>query len=143
MNWYKISQKQYRGRLYNKLMQLRPQFAAAAQKVYDEWDQNNEGIDDTLGSGGICQDIAEAIANVVSFSTNYNASTIEAQCGEQHVWAVVYNKTEAYHVDIHYGVYETGGGYNWKKKPDVKFDANMIEIYPADREIIDYIENDI
>ena len=31
-------------------------------------------------------------------------------------------------VDIPHGLYETGGGYNWKKIPDVKFEANDIII---------------
>ena len=136
MNWFKTANA-YRSPFYNALLNLRHQFAAAAQKVYDSWDQSNEYGDEELGWGGICQDIAEAISDVVS-SSGFNAGTMSAQCGEQHVWAIAYNQIETeegteyegYHIDIPYHVYETGGGYNWKKIPHVQIDANHISIYP-------------
>lgn len=109
--------------LFRTLWKIRPQLAAAAQKVYDEWEQ---GPDDPLNGGGICQDIAAAIADVISRATRYQATTLSATCGEQHVWCVTYTKKEAYNVDIPFSTYETGGGYSWKKIPDVTFDANDI-----------------
>ncbi len=139
MNWYSYTKVAYSGGpLYNLLMKIRPQLAAASQKVYDDWIQDE---DDPLNGGGICQDIAAAIADVISSSSRYQASTISAQCGEQHVWCVAYSKKEAYHVDIPYSTYEKGGGYSWKKIEGVKFDANYISISPADRETVDYIES--
>jgi hypothetical protein len=113
------------------LLNARQQFSAAAQRIYDEWDQSHPDGDPDLGFGGICQDIAEAISDVVS-SLGFNAGTMSAQCGEQHVWCIAYNETEqgyeGYHVDISPNVYETGGGYNWKKIQEVVFDADHISI---------------
>lgn len=147
MNWYKRAAA-YRSPFYNALLNLRPQLAAAAQAVYDSWEQDADGMDEELGSGGICQDIAAAIADVVS-NSGFNAGTMESQCGEQHVWAIAYNEVETeegteyegYHVDIPFSVYETGGGYNWKKIPHVQIDANHISIYPMpSNDVQDYLQ---
>lgn len=132
VNWYKRAQG---SGFYQALMNLRPQMAAAAQAVYDRWDQSDPDGDPELGFGGICQDIAEAIADVVS-SSGFNAGTMSAQCGEQHVWCVAYAEIptpygveyEGYHVDIPYSVYERGGGYNWQKIEGVQFDPSHITI---------------
>jgi len=118
--------------LFQALWAARPQMAAAAQKVYDEWQQDENGEDADMGVGGICQDIAAAIADVVSGVTHHEATTVSAACGEQHVWCVAYTTDEAYHVDIPYSIYERGGGYTWKKVPDVKFDPDHITFETAD-----------
>lgn len=138
MNWYKKAQQS----LYDALMALRSQMAAAAQQVYNEWTQDAEGVDEILGSGGICQDIADRIGDVVIQYAGLYPRTMEAQCGEQHVWILVYNEEEGYHVDIAPSVYETGGGYTWKKIPDVVFDADHVEIYPADQDTIQWAHED-
>jgi hypothetical protein len=139
MTWYRrITAVRYQSPFYKSLLNARAQFAAAAQKVYDQWDQSHPDGDPELGFGGICQDIAAAISDVVS-SLGFNAGTMSAQCGEQHVWCIAYNEYqdeaegvqyEAYHIDISPYVYETGGGYTWKKIPEVVFDANHISISP-------------
>jgi len=140
MNWYKIAQSDF----YNTLMQLRSQMAQATQQVYNEWEQDEEGIDPMLGSGGICQDVAAAIGDIVSSSTPYDTATLEAQCGEQHVWLLTYKKNpiEGYQIDIEHSRYETGRGYTWQKRPDIVFDANDIDIFPADKEVIESVINE-
>ena len=60
--------------------------------------------------------------------------------GGQHVWAIAYNDQEAYEVDISPNVYETGGGYNWKKIPGVVFNQSHIFISKVDRDIIDQLD---
>ena len=112
--------------LLNGLNQLRTKFASAAQQVYDDWIQDEN---DDLNGGGICQDIADAIATVVSHNIQTaDAGVISSACGEQHVWCIVTNGQEAYEVDIPYNTYETGGGYSWKKIPNVRFNPNDIAI---------------
>jgi len=138
MNWYKLAKIS----LSETLELLRPQLAQAAQRVYDQWEQDSEGYDEELGGGGICQDIAEAIAGLVHEVTEYEAQTIHASCGEQHVWVVVYDNDEGYEVDIPYNIYETGGGYNWTKIPDVQFDPTMISISPIDANILANLKED-
>lgn len=114
----------------------------AAQKEYDAWDQNEEGEDIELGCGGICQNIAEEISSVLSMN-GINCSTIEADMGEQHVWALAWENEESpyngYHIDIPAGVYERGGGYVWRKIPDVTFFPDHIDLYKADDETVEYL----
>jgi len=110
-----------------ELYDLIPLFVAAAQKEYDEWEQDDEGIDSMLGSGGLCQNIANALASV-AWEHGFECTLVSAEIGEQHVWIVVQTDDGVYSVDIPPYVYETGGGYTWKKIPNVKFTSNDIEI---------------
>jgi len=140
MNIYRISQDDFLA----KLISLRPEMAAAAQQEYDAWEQDENGMDEVLGSGGICQEIAEAICSML-FNYEISCSTIEAQIGEQHVWVIAWEHDEkseeghnAYHIDIPPHLYENGGGYVWGKLADVIFVPDMIFISKADDEIVDY-----
>ena len=116
--------------IHQRLMQLRPLMLKAAQEVYDNWDQSDE-FDDYAG-GGICQDIAEAISDVVNqnFPGNFDVGTVSSVCGEQHVWCVMKVGNEGFNIDVPYNTYETGAGYNWQKIQGVKFTPNDITIDP-------------
>ncbi len=116
---------------------LRPQLAMAAQKVYDEWAQDENGYDEMLGEGGICQDIADAMANILT-RANIECSTVSQQSGEQHVYVVAQLEDGVYIVDINPYYYETGGGYNWKKIHDVEFIPRMISISCISRDPNEY-----
>jgi len=111
----------------NILLGLKPKLALAAQKVYDEWEQDENGYCDMLGEGGICQDIANAMANVL-MDNGIECSTVSQQSGEQHVYVVAKTEDGVYNVDISPYLYETGGGYCWKKIPDVEFDKTYVVI---------------
>jgi len=117
--------------IQQSLMNLRPQMAAAAQQVYDNWQQDEN---DDLNGGGICHLIAEAITDVVnqSFPGNFDVGTVNAACGEQHVWVMMAVGDEGFEIDVPYHIYETGGGYTWKKIPDVRFTPEDIIIAPTD-----------
>lgn len=125
------------------IKRLIPQILAAAQKEYNSWNQDEEGHDEILGSGGLCQNIAEEIAGVI-ISAGIDAITVSAQIGEQHVWCVCKISEGVYEIDIPPGVYETGGGgYNWKKIPGVVFttDDLIISRIDGDPETFDnYLE---
>lgn len=107
---------------------LLPQLAAAAQNVYDQWDQDQEGIDDVYGGGGICDDIADAFCTILQnhnldCTTQYNEyDTHTSTYVSDHETHTVYN------VDIHPSHYEKGYGYNWTKIPNVQFKPNMISV---------------
>ncbi len=123
------------GPLGQKLMALRGEMAAAAQKVYDDWAQDEEGNDFEYGCGGICDNIAEAIGDVASSKTGANATTQNSEgMGENHTWAIVWDDDEAYEVDIAPGNYETGGGYAWKKRLGVEFTAGIVGMGLIDRD---------
>ena len=111
------------------IKRLIPKFITAAQKVYDEWQQNEDGEDIELGYGGICQDIADAIAGVLN-SHGIDSTTVDSGgMGEQHVWAIAKTFDGVFEVDIPYSSYERGGGYTWKKIPDVQFTPRDISIH--------------
>jgi hypothetical protein len=107
---------------------LKPQLAAAAQKVYDAWNQDPNGDDAELGVGGLCQDVAYGMASVLG-DAGIECTTVSAEIGEQHVWVVARTPSgDVYDVDINPYRYETGGGYAWRKTPDVVFTPDDVEI---------------
>ncbi len=114
--------------LYQKIKSLIPKLVEAAQKIYDEWDQDEDGHSEDNGFGGICHLIADEFCSVLSNIPDTYISTHNPMMGENHVWAFVLNKEEGFVVDIPPHVYETGGGYTWQKIPGVTFDASDIYI---------------
>ena len=111
----------------NDIKLLIPKLVIKAQEKYDEWSQDDDGMDDMLGSGGICQEIADGFSDVFN-SNGIDATTVSAEIGEQHVWTIIKLDDGVYEVDIPPSVYETGGGYSWKKRPNVRFDSSDIII---------------
>lgn len=121
--------------LYLKIFGLRAAFAKAAQRIYDEWQQDEDGDDPEHGTGGICSDIMYAMAAIAG---RKGLSTLEAgQDGDDHSWLLVYDDHNAYEVDIPYSIYEYGGGFQWTKKPGVTFRPEDVVISPVDRKLIE------
>ena len=102
--------------------------AAAAQKIYDDWDQNPET--DELNGGGICHLIADDLAGILC-RVGIEASTVSSNF-EQHVYVVAKFREGVYQIDIPYHTYEQGGGYTWKKLPGIAFDSSHVSIYKID-----------
>jgi hypothetical protein len=117
--------------LIEHLNHLRPAMVEAAQEVYDSWEQNAEGLDELRGSGGICDEIADEIGAVLNLAGI--TATNGGQPGDDHAFLIAYDTKYAFVVDIPYSVYETGGGYNWKKKPGIIFKESDILIYMCER----------
>jgi len=112
--------------LYKQLLALRPLMAAAAQNVYNGWTQDKDGADDTLGQGGICDQIAQALQDVISSNLGDVELDEYGHDGDDHAAVVASRGKERYYVDIPYQMYETGSGYRWKKIEDVKFNSNHV-----------------
>ncbi len=113
--------------LYEIIKSKREDIINAAQKIYDSWEQDEEGIDEELGSGGICDRISSEIGNILAYA---GVDTIDGgQDGDDHAYTIAYNTEKAYIVDIPHGVYETGGGYSWRKIPRVKFSVSDVGIW--------------
>jgi len=72
---------------FEKLTTLKPMLAIKAQNVYDEWEQDEQDCVEELGYGGICQDIAEAMASLLN-EEGIEAVTVSNHIGEQHVYVV-------------------------------------------------------
>ena len=112
--------------LFRELERLAPVLASAAQRVYDTWEQDEDGMDEDLGGGGICDLVAQEMAAALSSA---GIETMEGgHQGDDHAFLIAYNDDEAFAVDIPPGVYEVGGGYSWRKRPGVTIDASDVVI---------------
>ena len=120
-----------------QLMSLRTEFIKAAQHIYDEWEQNDDGEDDEYGGGGICDTVAQEIQGIIAGKLKDVEMTDGGHDGDDHAWTVCYNDTEAYGVDIPPHVYEIGGGYSWEKRPGVTFHEQDVVIFKINRKDID------
>jgi hypothetical protein len=107
------------------VQRLLPQLAQAAQQVYNAWEQTDDGWDEMYGGGGICHDIASAMCEVL-YNSGVECTTFSAQIGEVHVWVVAKFAEGVYSIDIPPSVYETGGGYTWKKTHGVTINPSDI-----------------
>lgn len=117
--------------LYQQLMQLRPQLAAAAQKIYDSWEPGTDQFDMQFGGGGICDAVAEEMSSVLM--AHDIETTDGGHEGDDHAYLIAYDDTSSYAVDIPHYHYEIGGGMCWTKIPDVRFGPEHVEIVEVDR----------
>lgn len=111
--------------LKEEINSLKPLMAAAAQEIYDSW----EGEDDPeLGSGGICDMISNAIGSILASNIDNLEIAEGGQDGDDHAFIVASRDNENYIVDIPYWIYESGGGYSWKKKLGVKIKPSDVVV---------------
>lgn len=129
-NWFKKAQGA--SELFNDLLGLRPKLANSAQQLYNEWDQDEDGYDEQFGSGGICDEIANVLAETIFANLDYVEVVPAGQDGDDHAWVFVHDGNEVYEVDIPPQVYETGGGYMWRKIPNVIFQPEDVHIGKVD-----------
>ena len=134
--WYKFAQTE---NLEQKIKSLRSTFAKKAQEIYDSWDEDIE----VYAGGGICHLIADGFVEILSENFPDLASFTVSDPNEVHVYSAIINASfeqledeteevfEIYYVDIHHSTYETGGGYSWKKIPNIIFDASDVSIYKS------------
>ena len=105
--------------------------ADIAQAIYNTWNASDETYGDfEVGFGGICHLIAEKIVDYL-YSIGIPASTVSSNA-EVHVYAVAQAQEGVFVIDIPPYSYETGGGYSWKKIPDIIFDEDYIVINKID-----------
>jgi len=115
MRWFKHASDT----LLQNLRALRPELAQAAQEIYNGWQPEGEDGDFEFGGGGICDAVANAMSSVI-FSKIEDVEADEyGHDGDDHAALVIKRGDESYVVDIPAWVYETGGGYSWKKIPNV------------------------
>jgi hypothetical protein len=122
------------GPLGKLIYNLRDKLVDAAQSVLDEWQQDEEGFDEEYGTGGPCEFIAGAIGDVLAAEIEDIEFEEGGQDGDDHAFLVVSAPfdTKEYVVDIPPGVYESGGGYRWRKHADVVLDEDDIVIEPLE-----------
>ena len=134
--------------LAQRIEALKPEIAKIGQKEYDEWAaaESREDFQDVYAGGGICHFIAEEIVSFLDKAIpDAEAATVSSDF-EQHVYVVVrsndsipeYNEDDESEdetpfdmvvVDIHWSVYETGGGFTWKRIPDIEITADDVSVH--------------
>lgn len=111
---------------FDELNQLKSKIAECGQIQYDQWSQDEQGYDHEVGVGGICHLIVDEIIKLLDKhqfeSLSYSLDS------EVHVVTVVQLKEGVFILDIPYQYYEKGGGYQWKKIPNVIFDETFVTI---------------
>jgi len=95
--------------------------ADAAKSVFDDWYQDEDGMDDVYGAGGICHEIASAMVAKLAEVGIEHAVPVHASVGENHVFVVALLEDGIFSIDIPPHVYETGSGYVWRKRHDAEF----------------------
>lgn len=123
-----------------QVKQLIPKILQAAQRDYDSW---NEQDRDTYAGGGICHIIADSICSLLG-DAGVDSSPVSCSY-EQHVYVAAKLAEGVYTIDIPYYIYEEGGGFSWRKLPDVVFEPSDVVFYrvsgdPDDFE--EYIQED-
>lgn len=98
-------------------------FAQLAQKVYDDWDED----EDEFAGGGICHLIADEFCDYLS-GKGIECASVNTQIGDNHVYTVVKTTDGVVELDISPYTYERGGGYSWEKVHDIEFDANDVQV---------------
>lgn len=124
---------------------LSPLFATAAQEIYNVWEQDEDGMDVELGSGGICDLIADAIVARIHENLGGEVRAFTKLLSDvQHVNVAVAVQEGVWEIDIPYAIYERGGGFNWTKIPGVTFSPDDLSYFQLSRdpaELYFYIED--
>ncbi len=116
------------------LKALAPEIVQAAQRVYDAW--NPDDPDDPYAGGGICDDIADAVALIVDGYAQF----VEL---DHHTMVLVAVTEGVVSLNIPARVYERGGAYTWTKIPGIVFTADEVAfdvLDPDPTKIGEYLE---
>ena len=130
-----------------EIRSLLPKITSAAQRVYDDWQQDEDGLDEELGDGGICHMIADAIVGLANDAGVMSIAV--ASTHDVHVYTVMRLASGVWLVDIRPHVYERGGGYRWKKIAGVVFEPGDVTVEHLDRDpsqfrdyVYDFVESE-
>ena len=117
----------------NRIRELAGDMAAQAQRVYDDWQQDENGWNEDFGEGGICAEIADGMSLVLE-EQGYETEVVFEE-GGNHDWLEVITDNERIVVDIPASTYEHELGlYRWRKIPGVLFNAEHIVVEARPRE---------
>lgn len=100
----------------------------AAQSVYDDWQQDAEGVDEMYAEGGICDDVAASLANALT-SAGFEAMTFHYE-QDNHTVAIAKMSGKTVEVDIPLSFYERGSWYKYAKVTGYIFRPEHIIITP-------------
>lgn len=98
------------------------------QAIYDAWTQDEDGMDDEYGGGGICDDVADAIATAMQEEGIEAGPFHHEQDNHTVVIAKLEGQTVEVNIPLH--LYEKGGWYSYTKIEGVTFTPEFITIIP-------------
>ncbi len=138
--WKKfVSESSKSIRDFEKIYSIVPLAIKEIQAEYDSWQQDEDGFSDyidptsssEIGSGGLCHVFAAIVGRHLS---NVGVEVYEvSSCHEQHVYLVFVvregQNIGVYELDIPYSIYESGGGFTWRKREGVQFSEEDFSIY--------------
>lgn len=116
---------------------LRLRLAKAAQEVYDDWEQDENGESYAYGSGGICDDVALALWEVL-YGMGYEDSATHHYESDNHTVVIVKMSDGVWEVDIPLHLYERGSWYAYKKVPNVTFTEESLAFTRISKVPADY-----
>ena len=116
------------------LATTKQEIAQAVMPIYVSWQQDESGYDEEVGYGGICNMVADAIADVL-FKHQISCKTYSAE--EDHTAVIAATKTECYGIDVHWTHYEICKGlYCYTKIKDVEITPELVSVHPEYREML-------
>lgn len=126
--------KEINSEIISFLKSILPQLAEAAERVYNAWEQDEEGYSNEYGTGGICDRVADEMASTYdtlrpNTLADWESFTMykEHQCHTD-FYVVNHKEKEIIEVGLPPHAYETGGGYTWKKKEEHEIHPNSFYI---------------
>lgn len=124
---------------------LKAELVAAAQRVYDDWHQDEDGYDEVVGPGGICNLIADEF---MEFAMGLGFETAQYTDWDAcHTWCIVEVSGKWYNFDIPYQTYEVRHGPStFSKVENVELLTDDVQVWDATQEQVDWAtdpENDI
>lgn len=99
--------------------------AIAAQKELDAWEQDENGVDPVLGEGGICENIAYAMSDVLDEAGLKYGILVDGY--DEHSDITLVASDGVWRLDIPWQIYEIHHGYcRWEKIKNAKITQNDI-----------------
>jgi len=109
------------------IIDLRKDLVSAAQKVLDEWQQDENGFDVFLGTGGACEEIAHAMNEVIQDKGLQFGILIDVY--DEHSDITLVGRDGVWRLDIPWRIYEIHHGYcRWEKIEGVVLKEEDIDL---------------
>lgn len=105
---------------------LLPGLVRSAQEVYDAWEQDEEGFSEEYAGGGICDDVADSMADVMGRAGFIVRTRHYPEDNHTVVWWLF--EDQIYEVDIPFRIYERGSFYRYVKVQDVQLTPDDVTV---------------
>jgi hypothetical protein len=118
--------------LHGEIRAIADDLAQAAQAELNQWVPDAEGYDEEFGYGGACDAICRELGGMIAMRIAEVEIADGGQEGDDHAFVLCRRGAESVVVDIPAHLYETGGGYSWRKREGVKLEGGDVLIEPIE-----------